>query len=72
MGEVVPVSDVPGLMERDRLFGRGIGWVDAHLIAASMNRGFALWTSDPQLDRIAAVVGRVLGTVRQIRESISQ
>ncbi len=36
MGEVVPVSDVRGLMERDRLFGRGIGWVDAHLLTSAL------------------------------------
>lgn len=55
--EVMLDADVLALLERHRLFGRGIGWVDAHLIAAAVSRGFALWTSDRRLDRIAAELG---------------
>ncbi|MGA9322469.1 MAG: PIN domain-containing protein [Xanthobacteraceae bacterium] len=37
-----------------RLFGRGIGYVDVHLLAATrLTRGAALWTRDQQLRRVA-------------------
>ncbi len=37
-----------------RLFGRGIGYVDAHLLAATtLTEGAALWTRDKPLHRIA-------------------
>jgi predicted nucleic acid-binding protein len=38
-----------------RLFGRGIGYVDAHLLAAiRLTEGAGLWTRDKGLHRVAA------------------
>ena len=45
--------EVQILIER-RLFGRGIGYVDAHLLAAaSLARGLAIWTRDKRLMGVA-------------------
>ena len=41
-----------------RLFGRGIGYVDAHLLAAvRLNAGAALWTYDKRLHGVAEQLG---------------
>jgi predicted nucleic acid-binding protein len=41
-----------------KLFGRGIGYVDTHLIAAvRLSPGVAFWTLDKRLDRVAAELG---------------
>jgi predicted nucleic acid-binding protein len=53
---VVPHDDVLALVERVRLAGRGIGWVDVHLIASALLGGLRLWT----LDRRLALVARAL------------
>jgi predicted nucleic acid-binding protein len=47
-------DDVRYLIEQHRLFGRGIGYVDAHLIAATRLRpGTKLWTRDRRLLAVA-------------------
>ncbi len=42
-----------GLMQVRRLWGRGIGWVDAHLLASALLSGCALWTRDARLAEAA-------------------
>ena len=43
------------LIERRRLFGRGVGYVDAHLLAtASLAPGLAIWTRDKRLIGVAS------------------
>jgi predicted nucleic acid-binding protein len=43
------------LVERHRLFGRGIGYVDAHLLAAVFLTSDAkLWTRDKRLKEAAS------------------
>jgi predicted nucleic acid-binding protein len=45
-------------IEDRRLFGRGIGYVDAHLLAAvRLNAGAALWTYDKRLHGVAEQLG---------------
>jgi predicted nucleic acid-binding protein len=56
MAPVVPHDDVLALVERTRLAGQGIGWVDVHLIASARLGHLDLWT----LDRRLAVVARTL------------
>ena len=48
---VPPAEDleVLELIESRRLMGRGIGWVDAHLLAAAMIADVSLWTLDGPL-----------------------
>jgi predicted nucleic acid-binding protein len=47
-------QEVLHFIGKHRLFGRGIGYVDAHLLAATrLTEGAALWTRDKHLHRIA-------------------
>jgi predicted nucleic acid-binding protein len=48
-------DEVLGFVERRRLFGVGIGWVDAHLLTAVLLAGARLWALDARLARIARV-----------------
>jgi hypothetical protein len=40
-----------------RLHGRGIGWIDAHLLASALVARLQLWTTDPRLAVIASEMG---------------
>jgi hypothetical protein len=52
--EVASDDEVMVLVERHRLFGRGIGYVDAHLLtAAFLTAGARLWTRDKRLKSAA-------------------
>jgi predicted nucleic acid-binding protein len=51
-------EDVLGLINRQPLFGRGIGYVDAHLLAAvRLTTDSKLWTRDRRLQTVAAELG---------------
>jgi predicted nucleic acid-binding protein len=50
-------DEVLALIERAPLWGRGVGWVDAHLIASARLDHIRLWT----LDRRLATLARSLG-----------
>ena len=49
----VPHRDVVEFIQRRRLHGRGIGWVDAHLLASAIVGRASLWTADPRLAAVA-------------------
>jgi predicted nucleic acid-binding protein len=50
---VVPHAEV-AIFVRDRnLQGRGIGWIDAHLLASALIAGLRLWTADAALATVA-------------------
>jgi hypothetical protein len=42
-----------------RINGRGIGWIDAHLLASTMVERSSLWTADRPVASIAENVGIV-------------
>ncbi len=50
-------SEVLTLIDRWGLAGSGIGWVDAHLMAAAKLAGIGIWTLDQTLDRVARKLG---------------
>lgn len=50
----VPHAEVVEFVRARRLHGRGIGWVDAHLLAASLVERCTLWTADRRLTELAA------------------
>lgn len=51
-------GEILHLVERHKLYGLGIGYVDAHLLAASLlTPGTMLWTGDKRLASIAARMG---------------
>jgi predicted nucleic acid-binding protein len=49
-------EEVMSFLEARRLYGRGIGWVDAHLLASTLLTGCALWPFDKPLRRAAAAL----------------
>ena len=50
--------EVLQFVDREALFGRGIGYVDAHLLAAArLTAGTKLWTRDHRLQAVAAQLG---------------
>lgn len=46
-------DEVMMLIERHRISGTGLGWVDAHLLASAMLSATPLWTLDRPLRRAA-------------------
>ncbi len=50
-------DDVMQFIERHRLQGKGLGWVDMHLLAASAIARAPLWTLDARLARAASGLG---------------
>jgi len=57
--QATPATDaeVMRLIEERRLWGRGIGWIDAHLLASTLLANCRFWTLDRQLARTAAEAG---------------
>jgi len=58
--QAVPAADaeVLAMIERHRLMGRGIGYVDAHLLASTLlTPEAALWTRDRRVANIARDLG---------------
>ena len=47
-------------LERNRLYGRGLGWTDVHLLASARLTPARLWTLDVALAREAARQGVAL------------
>ena len=52
--QVAEHEEVMRMVERQRLHGQGIGWIDAHLLASARLSRAALWTLDRRLSKIAA------------------
>ena len=50
-------DEVLRLLEYRKLWGRGIGWVDAHLMVSALLSNSALWTLDEKLIRAAEDAG---------------
>jgi predicted nucleic acid-binding protein len=51
-------AEVMHIIDREALFRRGIGYVDAHLLAAArLTPGSTLWTHDRRLHAVAAEPG---------------
>jgi len=52
----LPHAEVVAFIESRRLHGRGIGWIDAHLLGSSLVAGVRLWTGDASLAEIAGAL----------------
>jgi len=61
--ETLPRATVAGhtevlhFVESKRLYGQGVGWMDAHLLASAMLSHSLLWTLDNKLGRLAKSLG---------------
>ena len=56
----VPVAshaEVLTFIERRDMSGKGIGYVDAHLLASALLAGTSLWTHDKRLHAVAMSIG---------------
>lgn len=53
----VPHSDVVAFVAGRSLHGRGVGWIDVHLLASAIVNGLKLWTADPRLSAMANEFG---------------
>jgi len=55
---VAEANEVLAFIDRHRLHGKGLGYVDVHLAAAvSLSPGAALWTRDKRLRAVAEALG---------------
>jgi len=50
-------DEVMEFVEENRLYGRGIGWIDQHLLASSILSRARLWTLDARLSTVASELG---------------
>ena len=55
---VATEEEVMSFIERHALYGRGVGYVDVHLLASvRLTTGVAIWTNDRKLHAIADALG---------------
>ncbi len=54
---VVPHQEIVAFVRHRRLQGRGIGWIDAHLLASALVGRVSLWTADSRLADVASELG---------------
>jgi predicted nucleic acid-binding protein len=54
---VVANDEVVAFVTGRRLHGRGVGWIDAHLLASALVGRLKLWTTDPRLAVVATELG---------------
>ncbi len=51
-------AEVLGFIDANAIFGRGVGYIDAHLLAATrLTAGARLWTRDKRLGEVAGARG---------------
>jgi hypothetical protein len=53
----LPHDDVLALVRQRKLMRRGVGWIDAHLLASALLSGAAVWTADADLSAAATALG---------------
>ncbi len=54
---MVPHSDAVAFVRHRTLHGRGIGWIDVHLLASAVVEQLQLWTADARLFAVAKEIG---------------
>ena len=54
---LVPHRELVTFVRERRLHGRGVGWIDAHLLASALVGRLKLWTADPRLAAAAKDLG---------------
>ena len=53
----VPHNEVVAFVRARKFHGRGIGWIDAHLLASALVERVRLWTADGPLRAVADELG---------------
>jgi predicted nucleic acid-binding protein len=54
---LVQHDEVVSFVRARRLQGRGVGWIDAHLLASALADRVTLWTADRYLNEVARELG---------------
>jgi predicted nucleic acid-binding protein len=54
---MVPHREVVEFVRHRGLRGRGLGWIDVHLLASAVVERFVLWTADRHLAAVAGDLG---------------
>jgi predicted nucleic acid-binding protein len=57
LATVATHSEVTLLLEQRKLWGRGLGWVDVHLLASALLSNCRLLTLDQRLAQVASELG---------------
>jgi predicted nucleic acid-binding protein len=53
----IPHSEVVAFVRNRALYGRGVGWIDVHLLASAIVGQLRLWTADSRLFALAKELG---------------
>lgn len=53
----VPHREVVNFVRERKLHGRGLGWIDTHLLASALVERTQLWTADTRFATVAIEVG---------------
>ena len=53
----VPHRDVVEFVRDRGLYGRGVGWIDIHLLASALGGRLRVWTADPRFLDLARELG---------------
>ena len=54
---VIPHRDVVAFVRHRGLQGRGVGWIDVHLLASAIVGRLQLWTADERCSAVASELG---------------
>jgi predicted nucleic acid-binding protein len=54
---MVPHHEVIAFVRDRNLHGRGVGWIDVHLLASAIVGRLQLWTADPRFSALADALG---------------
>jgi predicted nucleic acid-binding protein len=54
---ILTLAEALSLVESRRLMGKGLGWIDLHLLGSALLAGLPFWTMDRRLSEAAARVG---------------
>lgn len=57
LAPVIAHADVVAFVRDRKLHGRGVGWIDVHLLASALVGRLQLWTADPALATLAKELG---------------
>lgn len=56
--QVADDEEVMRFIEANRLMGKGLGYIDIHLLASAVLTNVPLWTLDKRLSKAAAALGK--------------
>jgi len=55
--QTIPHLEVVAFVRARKLHGRGVGWIDTHLLASAIVERIHVWTADPRFAALAQELG---------------